>query len=80
MSCCHHYFAPNQGGDDAFTIDASMMTFGAGCLDEAGDQAKALGMSRVALFTDRTVRALPMTPRHLWLGPECLTPLGRSVL
>ena len=31
MPCCHHYFAPGQGGDDAFTIDASTMTFGAGC-------------------------------------------------
>jgi alcohol dehydrogenase class IV len=59
MSCCHHYFAPDQGGDDAFTIDGSTMTFGAGCLDEAGDQAQALGMKRVALFTDRTVRELP---------------------
>ena len=59
MSCCHHYFAPGQGGDDAFTIDASTMTFGAGCLKEAGDQAKALGMTRIALFTDSHVRTLP---------------------
>lgn len=59
MSCCHHYFAPGQGGDDAFTIDASTMTFGAGCLKEAGDQASALGMTRIALFTDPHVRTLP---------------------
>ena len=59
MSCCHHYFAPGQGGDDAFTIDASTMTFGAGCLKEAGDHAKALGMTRIALYTDRHVRGLP---------------------
>jgi alcohol dehydrogenase class IV len=59
MSCCHHYFAPDQGGDDAFTIDASTMTFGAGCVAEAGDHAKAFGLSRVALFTDRRVRELP---------------------
>ena len=34
MSCCHHYFAPGQGGDDAFTIDASTMVFGTDCLKE----------------------------------------------
>jgi hydroxyacid-oxoacid transhydrogenase len=59
MGCCHHYFAQGQGGDDAFTIDASTMTFGAGCLAEAGDQAKALGMTRVAVFTDAAVKKLP---------------------
>ena len=63
MGCCHHYFAQgdgiNGGGDDAFTIDASTMTFGAGCLGEAGDQARALAMSRVAVFTDAAVRKLP---------------------
>jgi alcohol dehydrogenase class IV len=59
MSCCHHYFAQGQGGDDAFTIDASTMTFGAGCLKEAGEQARALGMGRVAVFTDAVVRTLP---------------------
>jgi alcohol dehydrogenase class IV len=59
MGCCHHYFAEGQGGDDAFTIDASTMTFGAGCLKEAGDQAKALGMTRVAVFTDAAVKLLP---------------------
>jgi alcohol dehydrogenase class IV len=59
MGCCHHYFAEGQGGDEAFTIDASTMTFGAGCLAEAGDQAKALGMTRVAVFTDAAVKNLP---------------------
>ena len=59
MSCCHPYYAPGQGGDDAFTIDGSTMTFGAGCLAEAGDHAQALGMTRVAVFTDKLVRTLP---------------------
>ena len=59
MSCCHHYFAQGQGGDNAFTIDASTMTFGAGCLKEAGGQATALGMWRVAVFTDGVVKNLP---------------------
>jgi hydroxyacid-oxoacid transhydrogenase len=59
MGCCHAYFANSGIGDDAFAIDASTLTFGAGCLKEAGDQARALGMSRVAVYTDRRVRELP---------------------
>ena len=38
MGCCHEYFANTGAGDDAFTIDAAHMTFGAGCLNEAGDR------------------------------------------
>ena len=59
MGCCHHYFAPTDDGDRAFTIDASTLTFGAGCLREAGDQARALGLKRVAIYTDAGVRKLP---------------------
>ncbi len=59
MGCCHHYFAQTADGDSAFTIDASRLTFGAGCLQEAGDQAKALGMRKVGIYTDRDVRKLP---------------------
>jgi len=59
MGCCHAYFANTGIGDDAFTIDAARLTFGAGCLNEAGDQAKALGMTRVAVYTDARVRRLP---------------------
>jgi hydroxyacid-oxoacid transhydrogenase len=59
MGCCHAYFSGNGIGDDAFTIDASRLTFGAGCLKEAGDHAKALGATRVAVYTDKRVRALP---------------------
>jgi len=58
MGCCHAYFANTGIGDDAFTIDSSRLTFGAGCLKEAGDQAKALGMTRIAVYTDRRVREL----------------------
>lgn len=57
MSCCH-YYAPHEGGDYAFSIDASSITFGAGCLAEAGDQARALGLKRVALFTDKALASL----------------------
>ena len=57
MSCCH---GPDdvESYDNAFTVDASRVTFGRGCLREAGDRAKALGMTRVALFTDPTVAGL----------------------
>ena len=59
MGCCHHYFAATNDGDSAFTIDASTLTFGAGCLREAGDQARALGIKRVGIYTDKAVRKLP---------------------
>jgi hydroxyacid-oxoacid transhydrogenase len=58
MSCCH-YFAPEPGCDGAFTVDASRITFGRGCLAEIGERARGLGMRRVALFTDTRLRRLP---------------------
>ncbi len=57
MSCAH-YFAPTAGGDGCFSVDTSAITFGRGALLEAGEQARALGMKRLALFTDRTVATL----------------------
>ena len=57
MTCCH--YQPSDGGDAAFTVDASRITFGRGCIDELGDRARALGMTRVALFTDATLVRLP---------------------
>src|SRR5262245_3029633 len=57
MSCCH-YQPTGDGLDTAFTVDASRITFGRGCLNELGDRAVALGMTRVALFTDPVVAAL----------------------
>ena len=59
MSCCHH---DDLGGgfDNAFTVDASRVTFGRGCLGEVGDRAKALGIGRVALFSDAVVAGLPV--------------------
>ena len=57
MSCCH-YQPTGDGLDTAFTVDASRITFGRGCLNELGDRAKALGMTRVALFTDLVVAEL----------------------
>jgi hydroxyacid-oxoacid transhydrogenase len=58
MGCCH-YQPAGDGLDNAFTVDASRITFGRGCLDELGDRARALGMTRVALFSDPVVSRLP---------------------
>ena len=52
------YFEPEAGGDNAFTVEAPKIKFGAGSLAEIGDDAKALGMTRVALFTDPVVADL----------------------
>ena len=51
MGCCHGY-GLTEGGEGAFTVDASAVTFGRGALAEAGDHLRALGCTRVALFTD----------------------------
>ena len=59
MSCCH-YQPAGDGFDSAFTVDASRITFGRGCLEELGDRAAALGMTRVALFSDVVVARLPV--------------------
>ncbi|OBA73181.1 alcohol dehydrogenase [Mycobacterium sp. 1554424.7] len=59
MACCG-FPIPAEDCDGAFTVDASRVTFGRGCLAELGDRAGALGMRRVALFTDAGVVALPI--------------------
>ena len=50
---------PCEHGADTFTIGLPKLTFGRGCLSEAGVRAAARGMSRVALFTDRFLRDGP---------------------
>lgn len=57
MACCHQYFATTPGGEEAFSVDVSAITYGHGCLSEAGEQAKALGIKRIALFTDKRLAA-----------------------
>jgi alcohol dehydrogenase class IV len=56
---CSHAAAQQAGLDTAFTVDASRVTFGRGCLAEAGPRARTLGMKRVALFTDPRLAVLP---------------------
>ncbi|MGE0219807.1 hydroxyacid-oxoacid transhydrogenase [Mycolicibacterium sp.] len=59
MTCCHHDVV-DPGSETAFTVDASRITFGRGCLREVGERAKALGATRVALFSDATIAGLPI--------------------
>ena len=42
MGCCH-YYAPSEGGDEAFSVDMSAITFGRGVLKEAGGHAPRWG-------------------------------------
>jgi len=52
------YFQPSSGGDTAFSIEAPRIKFGPGVLREVGGDAQALGMTRIALFTDSKVAQL----------------------
>lgn len=58
MGCCH-YYALAEGKESAFSVDISSIIFGPGVLAELGEYAGALGMTRVALFTDQRIGALP---------------------
>ncbi|RZO44675.1 MAG: alcohol dehydrogenase, partial [Proteobacteria bacterium] len=49
------YFSNKPGGDSVFSVEAPKIKFGRGSLGEVGDDAKALGMSRVAVYTDPRV-------------------------
>ncbi|MCC6532104.1 MAG: iron-containing alcohol dehydrogenase [Burkholderiales bacterium] len=58
MHCCQYYMVSGEG-DPSFTIEVPQFSFGPGCLSEARTHAQALGLKRVALFTDRRAGALP---------------------
>jgi hydroxyacid-oxoacid transhydrogenase len=61
-TCCRYYGLQElegHEGDASFSVEVNHFTFGPGCLREAGSHARALGMKRVALYTDKTVRDLP---------------------
>ena len=58
MMCCAGYpFI--DGGERTFEVDTSRVKYGSGSLREAGSDARALGMTRVALVTDPGLAALP---------------------
>ena len=50
MGC--QYFAPTEQGADSFTVAMPRLTVGRGTLSEVGERTAALGVKRVALFTD----------------------------
>lgn len=56
MGCCHADFALVEGSDRGFTVGMPTFTFGSGVLAEAGEQARDIGLRRVALFTDARLR------------------------
>ncbi len=49
------YFTQKAGGDRIFSVEAPKIKFGRGSLQEVGDDAKALSMNRVAVYTDPRV-------------------------
>jgi hydroxyacid-oxoacid transhydrogenase len=49
------YFTHKTGGDRIFSVEAPKIKFGRGSLNEVGEDAKALGMSRVVVYTDPRV-------------------------
>ena len=57
MAC--QYFESTENGAKNFTIALPKLTFGRGCLEEAGKRAKARKMTKVAVFTDRILSQLP---------------------
>lgn len=59
MTCCHNYYVATEGNESIFSVDISSINFGHGVLQEVGEHARALGMRRVALFTDKTLMTLP---------------------
>jgi alcohol dehydrogenase class IV len=75
MGCCH-YYAPTEGGDSAFGVDVSAITFGPGVLAEVGDHARARGIERVALMTDKTLAGL----EHLAVAKKSIEEAGLEVV
>ena len=53
-----NYFTNKEGCDRIFSVEAPKIKFGRGALKEIGDDALALKMSRVAVFTDPIIAKL----------------------
>ena len=59
MNCCHHYqFVP--GNEQVFSADVTRIRYGCGVLGELGQEARALGIQRAAVYTDSRVASLPL--------------------
>lgn len=72
---CGHYESALAGCDTSFSVDASNITFGAGCLAEAGDIARSLGITRIALVTDDVLVSTP----HVGAATESLKAAGVDI-
>ena len=59
------YFQTAPEGEQVFTVDPRPIKFGVGAIDEIGSDARALGMSRIAVFSDTQVAGLEPTARAL---------------
>ncbi len=69
------YFTRRDGGEYAYTIEATKLKFGVGAIGEVGHDAKALGMTRVALYTDARVAKL----EHVAVAARALRDAGLDV-
>ncbi len=63
MAC--QYFAPTCQGAKTFTVAMPRLTFGRGALADVGARCTALGLRRVALFTDAGLQAGPLVAQAL---------------
>ena len=52
------YFQPTEGGDSVFSVESAKIKFGSGALEEVGIDARSLGMTRAAVYTDPNVAKL----------------------
>lgn len=68
-------FTRHEGGEYAYTIEAPKLKFGVGAIGELGWDAKSLGMTRVALFTDPRVAKL----EHVSLAVQSIRAAGLDV-
>ncbi len=59
------YYAPMPDGETIFTVDPRPIKFGPGAVREIGNDARVLGLSRVAVFTDKSVLNLSPTQAAL---------------
>ncbi len=52
------YFKLTEGGDSVFNVEAVKIKFGFGAIREVGAEARAFGMKRAAIYTDKNVAEL----------------------
>ena len=68
-----HGYAPAEGCEGLFSIDAAHVSFGRGALNEVGPLAQTHGGKRVALFTDPNIAKLEATKELTALFQRAMT-------